>query len=65
MNDSTCIYMYCNIERNIMKNQASSPVFESRGKYMCIYVLCFMLFVIFSNFQMIFGILEFLIFLIN
>ena len=24
---STCINMYCNIERNIMKNQAGSPYF--------------------------------------
>ena len=24
---STCIYMYCNIERNIMKNQSGSPSF--------------------------------------
>ena len=27
MNDSTCIYMYCNIERNIMKNQSGSSSF--------------------------------------
>jgi len=35
---STCINMYCNIERNIMKNQASSPGFGIQGKismYMC------------------------------
>ena len=24
---SVCIYMYCNIERNIMKNQTVSPSF--------------------------------------
>ena len=27
-----CINMYCNIERNIMKNQASSPGFGISGK---------------------------------
>ena len=27
MDASMCIYMYCNIERNIMKNQSSSPNF--------------------------------------
>ena len=38
----TCINMYCNIERNIMKNQSGSPVLGSRGKsfYICVYVLC-------------------------
>ena len=30
---SACINMYCNIERNIMKNQAGSP-----GKNICVYV---------------------------
>ena len=36
----TYIYMYYNIERNIMKNQASSPGFGIQGK---IFVyLCFM-----------------------
>jgi len=34
---STCINMYCNIERNIMKNQAGSPGLGSRGK-LCAYV---------------------------
>jgi len=29
---STCINMYCNIERNIMKNQAGSPGFGIPGK---------------------------------
>ena len=40
---STCINMYCNIERNIMKNQAGSPGFGIQGKisvHMCFYVLC-------------------------
>ena len=40
---SACINMYCNIERNIMKNQASSPSFGIQGKisvHMCFYVLC-------------------------
>ena len=33
-----CINMYCNIERNIMKNQAGSPGFGIQGKisvHMC------------------------------
>ena len=38
-----CINMYCNIERNIMKNQAGSPGLQSRGKSLCICVLCVML----------------------
>src|SRR5271168_1447639 len=40
---SACINMYCNIERNIMKNQAGSPSFGIQGKisvHMCFYVLC-------------------------
>ena len=40
---SACINMYCNIERNIMKNQAGSPGFGIQGKismHMCFYVLC-------------------------
>ena len=28
----TCIYMYCNIENNIMKNQSSSSGFVIQGK---------------------------------
>ena len=35
---SACINMYCNIERNIMKNQAGSPGFGIQGKipvHMC------------------------------
>jgi len=43
------IYMYCNIERNIMKNQAGSPNFGIQGKismYMCFmcYVLALFIF---------------------
>ena len=48
---SACINMYCNIERNIMKNQAGSPGFGIQGKiymYMCfmscsriVYFMCF------------------------
>jgi len=52
MDTSTCIYMYCNIERNIMKNQSGSPGFGIQGKisvYICfmwyalaiVYFLCF------------------------
>jgi len=42
LDDSACINMYYNIERNIMKNQASSPSFGIQGKisvYMC--VMCY------------------------
>jgi len=35
--------MYCDIERNIMKNQAGSPSFGMQGKSLCICVLCVML----------------------
>ena len=44
-----CINMYCNIERNIMKNQAGSPGFGIQGKisvhmcFMC-YALAFLFF---------------------
>jgi len=38
-----CINMYCNIERNIMKNQAGSLSFGIYGKSLCICVLCVML----------------------
>ena len=39
---STCINMYYNIERNIMKNQAGSPSFQIQGKISVyvFYVLC-------------------------
>ena len=40
---SACTNMYCNIERNIMKNQVGSPGLGSRGKSLCICVLCVML----------------------
>ena len=40
---SACINMYCNIEINIMKNQAGSPSFGIRGKSLCICILCVML----------------------
>ena len=40
---STCINMYCNIERNAMKNQSGSPGFGIQGKSVCICVLCVML----------------------
>ena len=46
---SACINMYCNIERNTMKNQAGSPGFGIQGKislYMCFmcYALAFLFF---------------------
>jgi len=37
---SACIYMYCNIERNIMKNKFGSPGFGIEGKIF-VYI-CFM-----------------------
>jgi len=40
MNALTCIYMYCNIERYIMKNQFDSPGFGIQGKSRCTFVLC-------------------------
>ena len=46
---SACINMYCNIERNMMKNQAGSPGFGIQRKifvYMCFmsYTLVFFIF---------------------
>ena len=32
MDASKCIYMYCNIERNTMKNQSSNSSFGIHGK---------------------------------
>jgi len=43
LDDSACINMYCNIERNIMKIKLVFPVLGSRGKSLCICVLCVML----------------------
>jgi len=43
-----CINMYCNIEMNIMKNQAGSPDFGIQGKislYMCFMCYAFALFI--------------------
>ena len=48
---SACINMYCNIERNIMKNQAGSPSFGIQGKislhmcFMCYGLALFIFFV--------------------
>ena len=48
---SACINMYCNIERNIMKNQAGSPGLGIQGKisvhmcFMCSALALFILFV--------------------
>ena len=49
LDSSACINMYCNIERNIMKNQASSLGFGIHGKisvHMCFicYALTFFIF---------------------
>ena len=38
-----CINMYCNIERNRMKNQAGSPGFGIQGKISLYIVLCVIL----------------------
>ena len=46
---SACINMYCNIERNIMKNQAGSPGFGIQWEisvYMCF--MCYALTFLFS-----------------
>jgi len=40
------IYMYCNIEKNIMKNQSRSRSFGIEGK-IYVFVLCFSLLYIF------------------
>ena len=45
---SACINMYCNIERNIMKNQAGSPSFGIQGEismYMCFMCYALTLFI--------------------
>jgi len=45
---SACINMYCNIERNIMKNQAGSPGFRIQGKismHMCYALALFIFFI--------------------
>ena len=47
MNASTFICMCCNTKRNIMKNQAGCPDLGSRGKSLCISVLCFILLLLF------------------
>ena len=47
---SACINMYCNIERNIMKNQAGSPGFGIQGKisvHMCFMGYALALFIFF------------------
>ena len=47
---SACINMYCNIERNIMKNQAGSPGFGIQGKisvHMCFMCYALALFIFF------------------
>ena len=45
---SACINMYCNIQRNIMKNQAGSSGFGMQGKismYMCFMCYALALFI--------------------
>jgi len=45
-----CINMYCNIERNIMKNQSGSPSFRIQGKisvHMCFMCYALALFIFF------------------
>ena len=47
---SACINMYCNIERNIMKNQAGSPGFGIQEKisvHMCFMGYALALFIFF------------------
>jgi len=40
MDASECIYMYCNIEMNIIKNKDGSPGFGIKGKIFM--YICFM-----------------------
>ena len=50
LNASACINMYCNIERNIMKNQDGSPSFGIQGKisvHMCFMCSTLALFIFF------------------
>ena len=47
---SACIYMCCNTKRNIMKNQVGCPDLGSRGKSLCLSILCFMLSLLFIFF---------------
>ena len=48
MDASACIYMYCNIERNIMKNQSSSPSFGIKEKiYVYIYFMFYALTIVY------------------
>ena len=49
-----CINMYCNIERNIMKNQAGSPSFGIQGR-----ISMFMCFMCYALALFIFCVLEF------
>ena len=51
MYGSTCMYMYCKIERNIVKNQYSSPGFGIQGKiYMYIYFMFYVLAIVYFLF---------------
>ena len=43
MYTSACIYMCYKTKRNIMKNQVGRPDLGSRGKSLCLSILCFML----------------------
>jgi len=52
MDALACIYMYCNIERNIMKNQSGSPSFGIQRKisvyiYFVFYALVIVYFIFF------------------
>jgi len=52
---STCINMYCNIERNIMKNQAGGLGFGIQWENLCVYV-----FYVLCSRMFIFCVLEFI-----
>jgi len=54
MDASTCIYMYSNIERNVLKNQSGSLGFAIQGKisvYICFmcYALTFVYFLLLES----------------
>lgn len=52
MNDLACIHMYYNLERNIMKRNMVVLFLGSKGKFLCIFVLCSLqcLYFCFKNF---------------
>jgi len=51
MDASTCLYMYCNVEKNIMKNKYGSPDFHIQGEiFVYIYFMFYDLSIIYFTF---------------